>query len=398
MFSLELSDEQKIMQKSAREFALKSFTKQAAEEYESKQEFPWELYRRVAAQGYIGSNWPQEYGGQGLGLMDEIVVSYELMRVDPPLASAVLAGAFGSDLLAFFGTHEQKSKWLPRVAKGEVTSAACFTEPAGGSDISRVLDTRAVRRNSRWVINGTKTFITNGTTASFLVTLAQTDSSAKPPHKGQTEFVVERSEKIQASAFKNKMGWLASPTAEVRFNDAEVGDEDILGGVQNLNMGFYLGLRFLSVGRLIVGLQGVTTADAALERAIEYSKERTAFGKKIGGYQALAFRLVEMATKVEHVKTFALRTASVIERSFGDFSLAEEAVRLSSMLKWYATRTAVEACDLALDVMAGYGYIGDDVQRWYRFAKVLEIVEGTKEIQKNTIARIMLGREIAGSF
>ena len=171
----ELTEEQKLMQQTAREFALKEFTSKIAAEYEKKGEFPWDLYKKCAQQGYIGMTWPPEYGGQGLGMFDAMIVASELMRAEPPLATAIMAGTFGSDMIAEFGTHEQKSKWLPQLAKGEITSAGCFTEPGGGSDIVRVLDTRAERVGGGWVIDGTKTFITNGTTASVFVTLVQTD-------------------------------------------------------------------------------------------------------------------------------------------------------------------------------------------------------------------------------
>lgn len=399
----ELTKEQKLMQQVAREFAFKEFTPQVAAEHERRGEFPWSLYRKCAQQGYIGMTWPLEYGGQGLSFLDSMIIMYELIKADPPLAAAVLAGNFGSDIIAEFGTHEQKAKWLPKVAKGEITTAGCFTEPAGGSDISRRLDTQAVKDGEYWVINGAKTFITNGTTATVFVTLVQTDLNVQPPYRGQTEFIVERGSGVEASAFKEKMGWFTSPTAEVRFNDVRVKDEDIVGGPENLNRGFYLGLRFLDAARCAIGVHAAATAEAALEKAISYCKERAAFGRRIGGFQGLAFRIVEMASKIEFLKVFALKASWLVDKAKeaftrGEISVVEESVKIASMLKWYAARTAVEACDLALDVMAGYGYIESDIQRWYRFAKSLEIVEGTKEIQKNTIARLIFGKEIVKTF
>lgn len=398
MVNFELNEEQKLIQKVAREFALKTFTMELAAEYERKGEFPWNLYKKCAEQGFIGMTWPPEYGGQGASILDSMIVAYELIKAEPPLASAVLAGSFGSDIIAIFGTHEQKAEWLPKVARGEITTAGCFTEPGGGSDISRRLDTQAIKRGDHWIINGTKTFITNGTTATIYMTLAQTDSEVQPPYRGQTFFIVEKGPGVEAYEFKEKMGWYSSPTAEVRFNDVHVTDDDIIGGPANLNMGFYIGLQFLDVSRCAVGFQGLATAEAALERAISYCREREAFGRKIGGFQGLAFRVVEVATKVEMLKNFAFKTAWLADRARADSSYMEESVKLASMLKWYGAKLAVEACDLAMDVMAGHGYVESDIQRWYRFAKSLEIVEGTKEIQKNTIARLMLGREIVKTF
>ena len=394
----ELTEEQKLMQQTAREFALKEFTPKKAADYEKKREFPWELYRKCAQQGYIGMIWPPEYGGQGLGLFESMTIAYELIKTEPTLGAAVLSGTLGSDIIAEFGAHDQKSKWLPRLTKGEIVSAACFTEPAGGSDIVRVLDTRAEKAGDGWVINGIKTFITNGTIATIFIALVQTDPKAERSYRGQTEFVIEKCPEIEARLLGEKMGWHISPTAEVRFNGVRVGDEDIIGGPSNLNRGFYMGLAFLDYSRLAIGWQAAAFAEAALERTVSYCKEREAFGRKIGGFQALAFRVVEMSTRIELLKSLCLRGTWMFERARKDPTLMEESIKLASMAKWYGARTAVEACDLAIDVHAGYGYIESDLERWYRFAKALDIVEGTKEIQKNVIARMLLGKELTRTF
>lgn len=394
----ELGEEQKLLQQAAREFAAKTFDPKVCAEYERRREFPWELYRKTAGQGFIGMTWPVEYGGQGASFFDSVVAQFELLKADPPVANSVLAGSLGCDAIAEFGTHEQKAAWLPRVARGEATSAVCYTEPSGGSDIARVLDVRAVRRGGLWVINGTKTFITNSTTASVYVVLVQTDLEASPPYRGQTEFVLGRRPGIEASEFEEKLGFYSSPWGEVRFVDVEASDQEVLGGPANLNKGFYMGLKVIDANRVGVGVAGVATAEAALERATSYAKERIAFGRRIAGFQGLAHRLVEAATKIEVAKAFMYKCAWLMDRARRDGSLAEESVKLASMLKWYGARLAVECCDLAMDVLAGHGVVESDVMRWYRFAKILEIVEGTKEIQKNTIARIMLGRELTKTF
>jgi alkylation response protein AidB-like acyl-CoA dehydrogenase len=396
----ELTEEQKLLRDAVREFAKKEFTPERSREYEEKGEFPWELYRKMCQHGFLGLRIPEEYGGQGYGLIEELIVVYETVKIDPPLANAVHAGHFGVNFLINFGTQEQKAKWLPKLAKGEITSAAMFTEPAGGSDLARVLDTKAVKVGEKtWKINGTKTFITNATTFSVACVLTQTDPNANPPYRGQTIFVVERKPGIDATPIKGKMGWRASPTGEVSFSDVEVTDDDILGGPANLNRGFYQSLAFLDEARVGIGCMGIATAEAALEKAIQYAKERKAFGRIIAGFQGLAYRIVEMATRIELGKSMIFRAAKVIERSKEDKALLDEAIKLACMLKWYGTRLAVEACDLAIDVLGGYGYIAEyDVERWFRFAKQLEIVEGTKEIQKNAIARYVLGREAAQYF
>jgi alkylation response protein AidB-like acyl-CoA dehydrogenase len=396
----ELTEEQRLLQDAVRGFAKKEFTPERSREYEEKGEFPWELYRKMCQQGYLSVQIPEEYGGQGLGLIEELIVIYESVKVEPVLAYTVWCGIFGVDYLINFGTHEQKAKWLPKIAKGEIVSTAMFTEPAGGSDLTRVLDTRAVKVGDKvWKINGTKTFITNGTIFDVACVLTQTDPNAKPPYRGQTVFVVERKPGIDATLIKGKMGWHCSPTAEVSFSDVEVTDDDILGGPANLNRGFYQAISFLDESRVKVACAAVATAEAALEKAIQYAKERKAFGRIIAGFQGLAYQIVDVATKVELAKSMIFRTAKVVERARHDKAMMDEAVKLASMLKWYGAKLAVEACDLAVEVLGGYGYIAEyDVERWFRFAKVLEIVEGTREIQKNAIARYVLGREAAQYF
>lgn len=396
---LELNEEQKLLQKGAREFAQEEFTPERAAEFERKKEFPWDLWKECGKQGYIGLTWPEEYGGQGLDQISFYTTGYELVRAEPYLASTVFAGMYGADLIADHGTEEQKAKWLPKIARGEITSAGCFTEPEGGSDITRVLDTRAERdEQGDWVINGTKTLITNGTTASVFLVLAQTDPEAEKPHRGMTEFVIERSEGIEASKFENKMGWHASPTCEVFFNDVHATDEDILGGPDNLNKGFYLGMSLIDWGRLGIGLQALGIAENAFEAAVSYSKERKAFGKKIAGFQGLAFQLVDIETRIELLKSLVSRAIRFAIKAREDPTLMEESIKLSSMVKWYGARTAKDACDVALDVLGGTGYVGSHVERWYRFAKGIELYEGTKEVQKSTIARISLGKEFVREF
>ena len=395
----ELTEEQKMLQKSARELAVKEFTRERAQEYEARGEFPWDLYRKCAEQGYIGLMWPEKYGGQGMGMLESFLVAYEFYKADPPLGAAVLAGTFGSDIIAHFGTEEQKAKWLPRLVKGEITSAGCFTEPQGGSDIARVLDTRAVKEGGHWVISGAKTFITNATTATILVTLTQTDPKAQPPYRGQTEFIVERGPSLVTTPLKGKMGWHASPTGDVVYNDIKLKEDAIVGGLAHLNRGFYMALAFLDEARVAVGSGSAATAEAALDKAIAYAKERQAFGRKIGGFQGLAFRLAEMATKLEMLKSCCFRGAWLIEKAKKDRTFAQESIKVASMCKWYGARLAVESCDLMVDVYGGAGYFAEeDVSRWYKFAKQLELVEGTKEVQKNAIARIILGDEITRTF
>jgi acyl-CoA dehydrogenase len=397
----DLTKEQKLIQEAAREFAEKEFTPERSREYEEKEKFPWELYKKACEQGFLSMHFPEEYGGHGYGLLEHYICMYETAKVDPPLADTIMMSAhFGVELLINFGAREQKAKWLPKLAKGEIVMASMFTEPTGGSDLTRILDTKAsMVGNNEWKLSGTKTFITNGEIFTVAVVLAQTDSAADPPYRGQTLFLVEKKQGIETNPIRGKMGWRLSPTSEVTFTDVPVTDDDILGGLQNLNRGFYLTVQWLPIARTKIGCLSIAAAEAALARAIKYAREREAFGRKIGGFQGLAHRIADIATEVELGKSLLFRTIRVLEKARLDRAFIEEASKLSSMVKYYGSALAVKACDLAIDVYGGYGYIAEyDVERWFRWAKKNEIVEGTKEIQKNTIARQLLGKYIARYF
>lgn len=397
----DLTEEQRLIQEAAREFAEKEFTPEKSREFEERETFPWEIYRKACEQGFLGMHLPVEYGGQGYGLLEHYVSIYEIAKFDPPLADTVMMSAhFGVELLINFGTNEQKEKWLPLLAKGEVVMASMFTEPAGGSDLTRVLDTKASKVGSEeWKLNGTKTFITNGEIFSVANVLVQTDPDAKPPYRGQTLFLIPRVSGVDANPIHGKMGWRLSPTSEVTFSDVSVTNDHILGGPQNFNKGFYLVLQWLPIARTKIGCFGIAAAEAALGKAVKYAKEREAFGRKIGGFQSLAHRIADLATKVELAKSLLFRTIKVLEKTKVDRAYMEEATKLSSMIKYYGSALSVEACDLAIDVFGGYGYIAEyDVERWFRWAKKNEIVEGTKEMQKNTIARQLFGKDLVRYF
>jgi len=399
-WDFELSEEQKMIVEAIREFAVKELTPERMREYEEKESFPWDIYRKVCQQGFQTLHFPEEYGGQGYGLLEHFIYVYEITKVDPPVGDTLCGAHFGVELLLDFGTHEQKAKWLPSLAKGEITIAAMFTEPAGGSDLTRVLDTKALKvDHETWKINGTKTFVTNGETFRVANVLAQTDPNARPPYKGQTIFLLERKEGIETMPLHGKMGWRSSPTSEVTFTDVTAKDNDILGGLANLGRGFYMTIAFLPTARAKIGCMGVAAAEAALERAEKYAKEREAFGRKIGSFQGLAHRLSEAALKVELGKSLLFRAIKILEKARVNKAYAEEATKFSSMLKYYGASLAVEVCDLAIDVFGGYGYMADyDIERWFRWSKKLELVEGTKEIQKNAIAKCLLGKNLVEKF
>ena len=376
------TEEQEDIRQAVREFCQKEFKPELARELDRKEEFPWDLYRKACQLGFIGIHFPEEYGGQGYGYVEAAIVAEEMCRADSTLGTALILSDIGCDVIMHFGTEEQKERYLSLVAGGRGLSAIALTEPARGSDLAACLDTRAVRDGDEWVINGVKTLITNIPLASFIITLCQTDPGASPPYRGQTLFIVDSDlPGVEMAQLKDKMGIRASPTGEVSYSDVRVPDSAIVG---QLNRGFYHALAFLDESRVEIAAHAVGIAEGALDRAMKYAKEREAFGKPLVQHQAIAHKLAEMATKVEAARLLVYKAAWALDQGKLDPAL-------SSMAKTLAGQVAVEVCDEAVQILGGYGYIGDyDVERFYRDAKITEIYEGTKEIQLNTIAKFMV--------
>ena len=379
----ELSKSQKEIQKAAREFAKGEFDKELALELERKHEFPRKIWQKAAELGFIGIHFPEQYEGQGLGVLENILVAEEFCRRDSGIGAAVVLAGFAAENILRFGTDEMKEKYLPKVALGEVLCGGCFTEPDHGSDITR-MDTTAVKDGDGWVINGVKTFITNGCLASFFTVLCQTDQETAQSHRGQSMFLVDADMPgVGATEIGDKMGIHMMSTAEVTFKDVRVPASNLIG---KENKGFYQVLEFFDESRILVAAQALGTAQGALDRAVDYIRQREQFGKKIGQFQASQHKIADMATKVELARLITYKAA-------WNFDQGRIDPTLTSMAKMYAARSAVEVADEAIQLLGGYGYMLEyEVERFYRDAKITEIYEGTKEIQKNTIASAVLGR------
>ncbi|MEM2067560.1 MAG: acyl-CoA dehydrogenase, partial [Nitrososphaerota archaeon] len=270
---------------------------------------------------------------------------------------------------------------IPKVVRGEYISAAAFTEPARGSDLTK-MDTTAVKYGGEWRINGTKTFITNAPIADFIITLCQTDTRVRPTYRGQTLFIIEKGMPgLEVTKQKNKLGIRCTSTGEVALRDVKVTDANIVG---QLNRGFYHALEFFDRSRTIVAAQAVGTAQGAFEIAFKYAKTREAFGQPIIQFEEIGCRLSEIATKIEAARLLTYKAASLIDKGQMD-------PMLTSMAKLYASRVAVEATDAAIQTLGGYGYMADyRVEKYFRDAKITEIYEGTSEIQKLTILKYLL--------
>ena len=379
----ELTKSQKEIQKAAREFARGEFDKELALELDRKHEFPTQIWKKACDLGFVGVHFPEEYSGQNLGVLENIIIADEFCARDSGIGSAIILSSFASECILRFGSDELKQKFLPLVAEGQMLSAGAFTEPGHGSDITS-LDTTAERDGDEWVINGTKTFITNGGLAGFYSVMCQTDAECQPSYRGMSLILVEAEQKgVTATDVGDKMGIHMMATAELNFKDVRVPVSNLIG---EEGKGFYQVLEFFDESRILVAAQALGTAQGAYDRALAYVKEREQFGRKIAQFQVTQHKLADMATKIELARLLTYKAAWNFDKGRID-------PKLTSMAKMYAARTAVEVAYEAIQLLGGYGYMTEyEVERFYRDAKICEIYEGTKEIQKNTIASAILGK------
>jgi len=311
------------------------------------------------------------------------MVMEEFWRVDPGCGNILLT-AFGSELIQLYGTEEQKKKYLPPLTKGEAIMGCAITEPDAGSDILSIL-TIARKGGNEYVINGSKQFITNGSIANYLAVFCLADPEAESRLKRFGVLLVETDRPgFGALKITGKMGIRASDTAELRFSDVKVPKENLIGMKEG--EGFSQIMQLFNINRVIATFQGVGVAQGALDRTIQYVKKRKQFGQSLATFQATQFKIAEMATWIEAVRVLGYQAGWMIDHGKVD-------PKVISMAKWLAGEVGVKVTNEALQLHGGYGYIADyDIERFYRDAKIVEIYEGTKEIEKNTIAREILGR------
>jgi len=373
----ELNEEQKEIKKAVREFCERELTPEIALEFDEKEEFPMDLYKKAAKLGFTNLRIPEEYDGQGYGVLEDCIAVEEMCRVDPGLGAAMSLGILMvPDILLRHGTEEQKEKFLLPLAKGDAISAAAVTEPEHGSDIRR-MDTKAVKRGNEWIINGDKQFITNAPIADTFIVLCQTDPNATPSYRGQSMFLIEKGTPgFEATQLHGKMGIRPCVTGSLALSDVRIPENNLVG---KLNKGFYYALELFDGTRITVAAQAVGMAQGSFERAFQYAKTRRQFDSPIIKFQGVSFKLADMAIKIEAARMLTYKAAWLYDEG-KPVSMA------TSMAKDFAGRVAMEVTDEAIQIHGGYGYLADyHVERFHRCAKITEIYEGTSEIQKQTI-------------
>lgn len=371
----ELSQELQEFRHAAREFAQRELAPRV-EEAERTERTPLDLFKAAGDAGFLGIRYPEELGGSGATCMAEVILREEMGYVCSGLAAALsVSSHIGTYPIHAFGTEEQKGTYLVPVLKGEKVSAFGLTEPNAGSDV-RGIQTKAVRANGGWVLNGTKTFITNAPIADYIIVVAYTDPSAGID--GMGIFVVDTTiEGVQVNRIK-KMGNLSSEIAEVVLQDVEVSEDACLGGDRGA---FKRVMTTLNIGRVVVSGGALGVARAALDAAVGYAKDRSAFGNPIGSYQGVSFPLARSHAQIEAARLAVYRAALL-------FDEGKNPVQETSVAKYLAGEAAVEVTDRALRVFGGYGYMREyPIERHYRDARYFAIVEGTQEIHLRVIAR-----------
>jgi acyl-CoA dehydrogenase len=375
--NLRLTEEQEMMRKMVRDFA-NSEIAPFVEKMEQG-EFPREILRKMGELGLMGIPVPEKYGGSEMDFVSYIIAINEISKVSATVGVILsVHTSVGTNPILYFGSEEQKQKYLPKLASGEYLGAFCLTEPSSGSDAAS-LKTRAVRNRDHYLLNGSKVFITNGGEADIYIVFASTEP--KLGTKGIAAFIVEKGTPgLVIGKDERKMGLHGSRTVQLTFENMRVPVENLLGVESE---GFKIAMANLDVGRIGIAAQALGIAEAALTAATDYAKGRKQFGKPIAAQQGVGFKLADMATNVEAAKLLIYRAADMRAKGL---KCGQEA----SMAKLFASKTAVEVTTEAIQIFGGYGYTEDyPVERYFRDAKVTEIYEGTSEIQRIVISKYL---------
>lgn len=374
--SFQITDEQKMLQKMARDFTANEIIPKAAE-YDEHSTFPQDIFDKAHEIGLVNMNVPEEYGGLGASIMEEVIVAEELGYGCTGISTSISTNGLGDLPIIIAGNEDQKSYWLGErlMDKAQLVSY-CMTEPAAGSNVVGI-QTRAEKKGAKYILNGSKTFITNASHAHFYTVFVKTDPDAG--HRGMSCFVVDReSPGLSISKKFDKLGQRASDTAEVVFENVEVPEENLLG---QEGQGFMIGMKVFDYSRPGVGAAAVGLIRRAMEESIKYAQERETFGVPIYQHQAVGHKIANMAMDYEAARLLVWQSAWVVEQGGSD-------PRLSAIAKTYAADAAMKATTEAVQVFGGYGYMREyPVEKLMRDCKVFQIYEGTSEILRNVVVR-----------
>ena len=370
-----------LIKQSARDFALQ-YIKPYVMDWDENQHFPKEVLQKAGEYGFMGLLMPEKYGGSGLGYHEYVSVVDEISKIDPSIGLSIAAhNSLCTNHIYKFGNKKQKEKWLPKLSSGEHIGAWGLTEPNTGSDASKMAST-ACRKGNKWVLNGTKNFITHGKSGDIAVVIFRTGPVGEK--NNSTAFVIERGVRgFDSGKKENKLGMRASETAEMIFQDCIIDDSNRLGEVGD---GFKQAMKILDGGRISIAALSLGIAKGAYEASLKYSNERIQFGKPISSFQAISFKLADMVTEIEAAEL-------LIQKASNKINNGEPVTLESAMCKLYSSELCVRVSNDAVQIFGGYGYIKDfPVEKFYRDSKLCTIGEGTSEIQKLVISRKILSK------
>jgi len=375
-----LTKEQRDIVLAAREFAAGEFPDRAIE-FDRNETFDLDLWRKACELGFVGVFIDEVYSGAGLGFFEHCLIAEEFWAVEPGIGQAILSATFGSELLGLFGSDAQKQMVLPQLVQGQAIMGTAITEPDAGCDVTSATTT-AVKDNDQWLINGSKMFTTNGTIAKYILAFCLTNPDHPSRHERHSFILVPTDTPgYEAQKIIGKLGVRASDTAELSFNNMRVPLENLIGTEGD---GFRELMAFFNRTRIHICAQAVGLARSALEESIRYVKQRRQFGASLASFQVTQFKIAEMATLVRAAKNLYYEAAWSVDRGKIDHALI-------AMAKWYCGEIAVRCANEAVQLHGGYGYIDEyKVQRLYRDAKILEIYEGSKEMEKTIVSRAIL--------
>ena len=383
-----LTDEQQQLRRTVREFAEGEIAPHVMQWDEASQ-FPAEIIPKLADMGFLGVIFPERYGGAGMGYVEYAIIIEELSRVDGSIGIIVAAhNSLCTNHIYKFGCEQQRQRYVVPLAQGKKLGCWSLTEPEAGSDAGGTR-TMASKRDGCWVLSGAKTFTTNGHHADVCVAMAVTNASKK--NHGISAFIVEKGTPgFRPGKKENKLGLRASDTSEVVFTDCHLPAENLLG---EEGEGFVNSLQILDGGRISIAALGLGMAQGAYECSVRYAKERKQFGKPISDFQAIQFKLADMATQIEAARLLTYRAAWLADRAIASADPDARITRESSMAKLYAGEVAVRVANEAVQIHGGYGFTKDyPAEKFYRDVKLCTIGEGTSEIQRIVIARQLLGK------
>ncbi len=377
-----LNKSQKEIQKAARDFARGEFEKELALELDRKSKFPETVWRKAADLGFIGIHFDEKYSGGGLGMLENALLAEELCRKDSGMGGALMLAGYGAECLLRFGENGLNEQFLTRVARGEILSGGAFYEPDSGSDLSAV-STSAVKDGQEWVINGEKTYVINGGKAGIYIVLCRTD----PDEASDKAFsmILTEADRVGLSFedMGEKLGSRMVTTSRLTFRDVRVPLANLIG---KSGSGLTQIQAFFDESRVVSAAMSLGTAQGAFDRTLDYVKQREQFGRKIAQFEVTRHKLADMAIKIETARLITYRAAWQCDHGGPD-------ARLSCMAKLHASQAAVEVTDEAVQLLGGYGYMAEyEIERFYRDAKIIELFESHKWVQKNTVADDLIGK------